>query len=255
MLINNKQTQTGFTLVEMAVVAPIVILVIGTFIYAIITMTGDVMATRAANVLAYNIKDTLSRIEADFKNSNGYLAESLVPTSPQGSDGSTAKFTTATSGTSNNSPLIIKSYATDKNPLSADRNIIYMNNSPNACISGSTSIPQNTPLTLNTIYFVSSNSLWRRVITPTGTTGCTGLNPAALISPWQQPSCSPGYNPTTSPICKTNDEKLVENLDSTNGLQITYDNANRITIKITATSTAAGRNITRSDTISAVNIN
>lgn len=247
---NKNHTQKGFTLVEMLVVAPIVILVIGTFIYAIITMTGDVMASRAANVLTYNIQDALNRIEADFKISGGYLpTNSISITSPQTLDSDNINLalpvTTTIGTTTLNKPLILDSYATDSSPLSNSRNIIYTN-TPNPCIAGATNITQNAPLTLNTIYFVSSNSLWRRIITP-GTTGCTSINPAVSVLPWQQPSCSPAQ---TGSMCKTNDERLVDGLDTINGFKIVYNGVSGITVTITAISKTAGHSITKSGTIS-----
>jgi len=233
MSINNKNAQKGFTLVEMAVVAPIVILVIGTFIYAIITMTGDVMAGRAANVLAYNIQDALNRIEADFKTSGGYLTDSIMPTTPQGHNDTADTFTKDTS------TLIINSFATTKNPADSARSIVHQKQS-GAC--------NTSPMMINTVYFISNNTLWRRVIMPSDYTNTDNY----CDSPWQQPSCSPGQ---TATICKTQDEKLVENLDSTDGFNVTYDSANKITITITATSKTAGRSITKSGTISAINLN
>lgn len=255
---NKNHTQKGFTLVEIAVVAPVVILVIGTFIYAIITMTGDVMAGRAANVLAYNIQDALNRIEADFKISGGYSGtNSFTVQSPQGSDNINASFlTTITTGQRDNKPLIIKSYATNKNPLAADRNIIYKRGTLADC-SNSTLVAQNEILMIDIVYFVdASGTLWRRILVPLGYNdgGCV-TSQTTLAEPWQQPSC---YNYSSNrDYCKTNDEKLVDGLDATNGFQVTYDstNTNKITVTIKATSTVAGRSITKSGTISAISAN
>jgi competence protein ComGC len=248
---NKNHIQKGFTLVEMAVVAPVVILVIGTFIYAIVTMTGDVMAGRAANVLAYNIQDTLNRIEADFRISKGYLStNSFDISTPQGRLNDSTKFTTPILPFS---PLIVESYATSDSPLSPTRSIIYKKDTPNLC--NSTEKYQNIPLTLNIVYFVRSinniNTLWRRVIMP------ADYNSVGCGTPWQIPSCSIG---SIDLFCKTNDEKLIEGLDS-DGFNIVYDEfagsikPGAITVTIKATSTVAGRSITKSGTISAINAN
>jgi len=75
----------GFTIIEMLVIAPIVILTIGAFVTAIVNMTGDVLASRVTNVLTYNIQDALSRIEEDVKQSTSFIAGNNVTiTSPQG---------------------------------------------------------------------------------------------------------------------------------------------------------------------------
>lgn len=244
---NKKNTKRGFTLVEMVIIAPIVILVIGIFIYTIITMTGDVMAGRAANVLAYNIQDALNRIEADFKISDGYLSTNSFDIQlPQGLDSTTTKFTTAISGTITNSPLIIKSYATDKNPLSADRNVIHKKGTLIDC-SNPALVAQNEILIINIVYFVKDGTLWRRIIMPSDYTSPTSY----CGTPWQQPSCTTGW---TESFCKTDDERLIDGLESTNGLQITY-NTSKVDVTINATATMAGRSITKSGTISAINVN
>ena len=64
----------GFTLVEMAVIAPIVVLLIGAFIALIVNLTGNVMSARGKNVLVYDTQDALSRIEDDVKLSSTFLA-------------------------------------------------------------------------------------------------------------------------------------------------------------------------------------
>lgn len=50
-----KSQNRGFTLVEIMVISPIIILAIGAFIAMIITMTGEVLSSRAANMLAYDV--------------------------------------------------------------------------------------------------------------------------------------------------------------------------------------------------------
>ena len=47
---NNRATKSfGFTVVELLVIAPIVILTIGAFVATIVNMTGEVLASRGAN--------------------------------------------------------------------------------------------------------------------------------------------------------------------------------------------------------------
>ena len=62
-----QSLQQGFTLIEMLVIAPIVVLAIGAFLTVIISMTGEVLASRGANTLTYNIQDALNRIDQDVK--------------------------------------------------------------------------------------------------------------------------------------------------------------------------------------------
>jgi len=264
---NRRQTRLsikrGFTLVEMLIIAPIVILVIGIFVSAIITMTGDVLAVRGKNALAFNIQDALNRIDQDVKSSGGYLAtNSFTLTSPQGYDDDIAPFKNAADPSIK--MLILNTYATTANPLSSARNFVYATG-PNAC--NSTSLNKNPKVSMNIIYFVKDDALWRRVIAPSNyaTAGCS--------VPWQQPTCKPGYNPTTYPFCKTQDIKLVDGIsasgfvlnyytkaspntpivgtDSTdvNVRQTALQTASSINVTITATKTLAGRDVSQSGTI------
>lgn len=58
-------------------------------------------------------------------------------------------------------------------------------------------------MSLNVVYFVKNNALWRRTIAPANyeTAGCA--------IPWQQPSCAVGQ---TAAFCKTEDIKLLDNI-------------------------------------------
>ena len=255
-------TNRGFTLVEMLIIAPIVILVIGIFVSAIITMTGDVLAIRGKNALAFNIQDALNRIDQDVKSSGGYLStNNITLTSPQGFDNGTAVFKNADA--TNGTMLILNTYATTSNPLSSTRSYVYTT-------SG------NVPIMMNVIYYVKTvngvSSLWRRVITP--------LNYATMGSsvPWQQPTCVPGY---IASFCKTQDMKLVDGV-SASGFVINYytsaavttpianainnalsdtdrqtalQTASSINVTISATKTLAGRDVSQSGTIRTVNLN
>jgi len=258
-------TNRGFTLVEMLIIAPIVILVIGIFVSAIITMTGDVLAVRGKNALAFNIQDALNRIDQDVKSSGGYLStNNITLTSPQGFDNGTAVFKNADA--TNGTMLILNTYATTANPLSSTRNFVYTT-SPNAC--NSALVSQNQKVVMNIVYFVKNNALWRRVIAPSSyaTVGCS--------VPWQQPTCAPGYNPSTYPFCKTQDIKLVDGVSASgfvinyytsaaattpiaNAVNNTLSDANRqtalqtassVNVTISATKTLAGRDVSQSGTI------
>ncbi|MFA5172748.1 MAG: type II secretion system protein [Sulfuriferula sp.] len=252
----------GFTLVEMLIVAPIVILTIGAFITVIVSMTGQVLATRSANALAYDIQDSLNRIEQDVKLSTTFLAKNNVTlTSPQGYNDDTTDFTNV--GVNGN-VLILNTLATSDNPYVGTSGLIYLQDQPNACAS--TQVNQNTPLTLNVAYFVKNNTLWRRVIMPANyaTAGCS--------APWQLPSCS---SVSLAAFCKVQDIKLVEGVSASdfhidyfttgNGTianSVATDSASSdavrgttlqstttISASITANKTAAGREITQSGTI------
>lgn len=223
----------GFTLVEMAIIAPIVMLVIVGFISLIISLTSYVMVTRANNVLTNSVQDALARIEIDTKNSAGYLQQSMISQSKQGPSNSTSTYFEKAADL-----LILNTYATTKNPLSANNNYILRSE------CGLT--PAASPLMLNIVYFVDNKStLWRRVMAPAqyNSLGC---------HVWQRPSCSYDVDST---FCTTNDDKIIDNISN---FYITYDKINEadftgaLTVTITATDIAAGKTIQQSGKISAI---
>jgi len=270
-----KTNQKGFTLVEMLVVAPIVILAIGAFLTAIISMTGEVLASRASNNLTYNIQDALGRIEQDVKQSNSFLATNNVLGANQGYNDDATAFTNiaGASGTS----LILNMVATTGNPVSTSSAYVYLKNKPDPCAT-----PQNNiPFTYNVVYFIKKNtttnisSLYRRTIMPanyndTANTVCS--------IPWQQPSCSPTYMDAQSGsvFCKTKDILLIDgvtpsnfsvqyyNGESTNSINSPASNASlaadrgialrsatTVGVAVNAQQTVAGRDIERSAIIRA----
>jgi len=206
-------SEKGFTLIEMLVIAPIVILAIGAFLTVIISMTGQVLSSRGSNALAYDVQDAMNRIEQDVKLSTTFLATNnvtLTASEQQGYDNLAANFTNVDSvkGPS----LILNMLATTNNPISTTSSLVYLTDQPNACASAQ--LKDNTPMTFNIVYFIKDNTLWRRTIMPSNYAN-TGVRCAA---PWQQPSCAPNY---TSSFCKTNDIKLVQDVTA-NDFSIQY---------------------------------
>lgn len=243
----------GFTIIEMAIIAPIVILTIVAFVTFVINLTGDTAAERTASQLTYNIQDALSRIESDVKMSTLFVEQNDVTlTSPQGLNNDTTVFKNNTTPAT----LILDTPATTDNPLSSTASYVYMPNSPNACSSANVS--QNSVMINNVVYFVSGGTLWRRVLMRSdyASAGCT--------VPWQQPSCG-----SISGFCTAKDIKVLENVTSftvnyyssagsdtvlTNATGSGTSDTNRrialiyadtVKVSITASSTAGGRTISR----------
>lgn len=199
------RTNRGFTLVEMLIIAPIVILAISAFVLVIVNMTGEVVATRANNAMVFDVQNTLNKIDKDVRQSTRFLAVNSVPvssTTAQGYNNNGTNFTNegGTSGTS----LILNMVATDKNPDSLGRSYIYLRDQPSDCSNPI----GNIPLTYNMVYFVRSGSLWQRTIMPTNYTNSS----YRCNAPWQLPSCSRAYMATasSSAFCKVTDIELVK---------------------------------------------
>jgi prepilin-type N-terminal cleavage/methylation domain-containing protein len=272
-----RQLQKGFTLIEMLVVAPIVILAIGAFLTVIISMTGEVISSRASNALVYNIQDALNRVEQDTKLSTGFLAQ--TDTDPAGAGGNaleagqginntTAPFLSVSGGTSS---LILNMIATNDNPLSPNSSFVFLINQPDPCAS-----PQaNQPLSYNVVYFVQDSTLWRRVVMPQNYADTTNFSCA---TPWQRPSCNPAFiaNPGNA-FCATEDIRLVDGVTDfitqyLNGASgetvvtaamlegandaaaiaarnIAMQTATTLSVSIASTQTAAGREVSQASSL------
>jgi competence protein ComGC len=57
---HHQTAQKAFTLVEMLVIAPIMLLTVAAFIGIIISLTGQTLVAQAENTLAYTVQDTLT---------------------------------------------------------------------------------------------------------------------------------------------------------------------------------------------------
>jgi type II secretory pathway pseudopilin PulG len=207
----------GFTLVEVLVVIPIVILVIGVFIGMIVSMTGDVLATRSSNVMAFDIQDTLNRIEQDVRSSGSFLATNNISplSSPQGRYDDTSSFHNIYADTNISPALILNIYATTSNPSSSNIGLVYSYGRPNVC--DSLQVNHNSKVMMNVVYFVKDGALWRRTIAPSNYNTMSCVN-GSLDLPWQQPSCAPGQ---TGTMCVTEDIKLVDGV-AVDGFVVNY---------------------------------
>ena len=235
-----RTVQKGFTLVEMLVVAPIVILAIGAFLTVIISITGEVIATRAANTLTFNTQDTLNRIEQDVKLSNAFLSTNsvaLVAGNAQGYNDDATAFTNV--GGESGTVLILEMTATVGNPQTGDTSFVYLANSPNSCASAN--VFNNTPMKYNVVYFVKGDTLWRRTIMPNdyllGTYSCA--------TAWQRPSCAPNY---TAAFCVTEDAKLIEGV-SQSGFLVEYLASASETVPLEDASNATLGNLVRQESL------
>lgn len=238
-------------------IAPIVVLTIGTFVGLMVVMVGDVLSTRDQAAITYDTQSALNRIEQDTRLSTQFLMTSGTQTSPQGSD---SNFT-GTAAFTNTSNLILSELATDKNPADPSRALIYFVNQPNPC---GTTQRFNRVLLTKVIYFIKSGSLWRRTIVPDNNTNSTPDNNSVCATPWQLNSCSPGYS---AAICKTNDEEVMKNIYSMSvGYYTSADDtvdqgaanaltANTIGVTIVAKKSVAGRDIDNTGTMRATKLN
>lgn len=220
MLPYNKKN--GFTLVEMMVVAPMLIIIIGTIVVSIVTLTGQSIVEGGRAQLINDVQDSLDRIESDVLISGAYLStNNFTPTSPQGADEIDQKFV-STSPAGNDS-IILNSYFTTANPSISNRSLVYLPNTPFAC--GDANIAQNQVMTMNIVYFVKNSSLWRRTVATNNYTS----KPCAGVTTWQQPNCAEARMSVNTSLCKVQDELLLTGVEPNNFTVVYYLSASDTT--------------------------
>ena len=203
---NFSSRQTGFTLIEVLIIAPIVILAISGFVALMVVMAADVLVTRDENNMTYETQDALDLIEQDTRLSTQFLVTTQALPSPQGSNNN---FTGTAAFTNASSTLILGGLTTSKNPSDPTRKIVFYAGQPNEC---GTKEAYNRPFIAKIVYFLKNGSLWRRVILPDYNTNVTIDDNTLCATPWQRNTCSPGYSPSTR--CQTNDSEIMQNVDS-----------------------------------------
>ena len=247
---------SGFTLVEMLVVAPIAILIITGFIAVMINMVGSVLVSQEQSRIAYDTEQALSQMEVDIHTSPAFLSTTGLVNSPQGSNDSTGAWSSTANG-----PLVLSTYATTVNPINANGSILgdnslFYTNQPYGC-DDSNHI-YNPTYKVYTIYFIKNNNLYRRVIFPN--VASTGKPPTVAyqggdicdedsdgLGPWQQNSCTNG----TGGYCATKDDLVAPNITA---MQLTYypdagsatptsdqTSATTVNISLTGSSSASGQ--------------
>jgi hypothetical protein len=186
------ERSNGFTLIEVLLISPILILFIGAFIGLIVTLTGDSLKMRQKNSLSYDIQAALADIESNVTASKTFVSTTGAVPSPQGS-ADVANDTTAFSNinTGATDTLILSLVATDRNPTDSTRSPIY---------ASATCASSNPTYNYYVIYFVKSQKLFKRTILPAGTRCAT---------PWQRGSCLDSLVSTNTSVCQRKDDELI----------------------------------------------
>ncbi len=277
----SQSNNRGFTIVEVLVIAPIIILALGAFIAVMVNMTAEVLKTQSENSMVQSTQDSLETIEQDIKISGQFLAANeLTAQSPQGyADGTgpinstnANSFTNVTTGNTRSKMLILRTFTTDKNPIDGTRKPIYTDQPAPDCNPRTI----NKLFSSNTVYFVKNNTLWKRTIIQQGS-GRPNLCLSPGESVWQEPSCSSTV--TKGAFCKVNDTRLASNVSDftvdyfTNASDTTpianasdpsktiaerndaLTNASTVRVTIKTLATVAGRTVSNSAAIRATKLN
>lgn len=261
---NRTQKSAGFTLIEILIIAPIVVIAISGFVALMVSLVGKVLVARDQGAMTYDTQNALNRIEEDVRLSAKFFTTTGTLPTPQGSNNN---FTGTSAFTNTSNTLILNALATDSNPRDSDRWLMYYDNQPNPCGSTETS---NRVFSIRIIYFIKNGSLWRRTYVPDWNlnTSSPDANTICTYSssyyPWQKNSCSPGYSASR---CKAEDEKVMDNITA---LSVQYfsdpksttdigaanaETATTINATITGSKTTAGNPITTSSSLRVTKLN
>lgn len=244
--------ERGFTLVEVLVISPIIILFIGAFITLIVTLTGESIQLREKNVATYDTQNAFDEIESSAMRANGFLYTTGTVASPQGSNNATAAFT----NTADNI-LIMTTAATTGDPNSTSRSLIYTGTG--ACDS------RNPIYSYITVYFLAldpdttsnttDRALYKRTILP---------QVPACAAAWQRGSCAEAVVSSNTTVCKASDEKLMGNVESFNvsffsgSTAVARENAstaNSISVSINSSKQVSGSPVTYDSSITTTSQN
>ena len=261
--INRRSSEHGLTLIEVVVVAPLIILLIGTIIVMLSNLTGDSLYTQEKNTSAYNVQNALDDIETSVRLATRF-EHSIAVTSPFGRSDSQVTFYADAEDLGDMlfdnggyDVLLLKSVATDLSPYDPNRQLVY--EGPGACDSS------NSLYWYMLVYFVDADTKTlrkRTILQPNLTYPFPTSNPPCA-TPYQRSSCENG---SPSP-CVTKDEILLNNVTD---MQIQYyeqpsstavlattsaPSAQVASITITRGTKAGGEDITYSGTVRATRLN
>ncbi len=245
---NHNVRVAAFTLVEMLIIVPIVMLVVSSMVVAITVLSTDALQVRTRTETTYEMQNALDTLEKSVVKTMKFPAAITGLTNGQGSNNLTASFTSL-SGTSND-VLLLALPATDKNPLDSTRIMLYATGTGlNTCASGNASTNPVYPVTY--AYFVSNGTLYERTIVTndqgydTKTTTCTGTTTTPV---WQRGSCAENVTGTE---CVTTDVELMNNVSAFTIAYVNSDgstaagpsSATGVQVTLTSTQNIAGQSI------------
>jgi len=204
--IPENRKSSGFSLVELLVISPLLILVVAVLIDFMISITGDALRSRERNTLVYSVQEALNQIDSDVRLSTDVVYSTGTLTSPLGSNNS---FAGTSAFTSSSNVLVLELRATDKSPLDPTREFRYYANSPNPC-SGVVGAEYNESVLYKVVYFLDGTNLTKRTLVDFGgrSVCSVGVDPNTQRI-YQHNSCKAQTNLS---VCYTKDTILAQNI-------------------------------------------
>lgn len=207
---SHENRKAGFTLVEVLVISPILVILVAVLIGFMVNLTGSALQARQRTALVYSIQEALSQIESDVRSATEVTANTGLIDAPQGSN---SGFAGTSAFASSSTVLVLQHHATTKNPLDPSRSLLYYADSPNAC--GSTGMEYNDKVTLFTVYYKDGTNLKRRTIVDfDGRRVCNVGTNENMAGIWQKNTCNTiGTAPSG---CFSRDLVVLENVNTVN---------------------------------------
>lgn len=192
--------QRGFTLVEIAVVTPIMILVAISIIAVLITLVSSTVRPNAKSILMQQQEKALDSIESDVNNSSIIL--STLPSNF--SDSNSVDYASPPAGTT---VLRVQTYDQIVNPNDTSGTKVIPAFKDSAACSNITDLNATNILPIVTIYYVKNEVLYRRTL-------IDNTSPAPAI-------CGTKLAKQTCLTCTPEDLALVR-ADQISGFAVTY---------------------------------
>lgn len=240
-IVNNEK---GFTLIEILVIAPVLILVVMITMSFLFTQFGQLTEQGAllnlkteAQTATFSMQDDLTYASSFLNTMNPNLEDTYAPNGGW------------TANTAPNKTLLISTVALTKNRRHSDRSPVYINTL--GCTPDDVK-QQNEELQNNIIYFTNGTNLYKRTITAPSSMSICGTS-------YQTQSC-PEAN--SGPSCRA-DRLITDKLDN---IQYTYYDENnnvvtdpqlavKITVLITLKDRANAENISATSKITVKRLN
>lgn len=238
-----KNREQGFTLVEVLIISPVVMVTIVLLMSYLFNQYGQLTQQGAQldlNVevqnITFSMQDDLFFTKSFESNKNDNLNDSFAP-----SGGWNAASTPQT--------LILSTAALTKNYRDANRQPVYIDTE--GCTPQST-LEENSILYNNIIYFVSGTTFYKRILTAPTTMATCGTS-------YQKQTCPAASASSTCPADRILTTKLnsisYTYYDANNVVTATPENADKVTITLQLKDKAYAEDIYSSSTITLKKLN
>ncbi len=186
-LIKHLKRQNGFTLTEIAIIAPLMIVVALSIVTVLITLVSSTIGPNARSILLQQTEKAFDTMETDINNSSGLLSGLPV----NFADSASSDYTTPPTGTK---VLRIATYDQIVNPNDTTGTKTIPAFRGGAPCSNATALDGSNIVSIVVVYFVRDNNLYRRTLTDSSL-------PATCGTKLAKQTCS---------TCSSEDLKLIE---------------------------------------------